>query len=269
MSFIAVTYGYNMFSVFNIDCSTFPLVDEIKETCFKNIKETLPEKLSTLMKELNNTKDQVEKTLKDLEICKSKKKDEEEKIKITELENNKKVSDIKKDKKNITTNKGKLTNTNIEENALLNKINDDIVNNTNSLEYQNKCKEKYESKIPQLEEKVYYFKNLDFSKLTIDLIDGSGNRVEINSKDNAPANSYLMEKQCYELVIKNISKDIYIYIILIYLLKDNKNEITYDPIKIDGFILRTIHEDLKFEDSEKNKVVNNKKINTTNTAKKK
>lgn len=205
MSFIAVTYGYQMYSVFNINCTTYPLIDEIKETIFKNIKEVLSIKLLKLENEIKKLKADEENTLKQLEKLKIDKDNEESKIKINLIENTKKSSDIlKKDNKNKNTNKAKeASSIQNDEDLVLNKIIEDINKNKNTISYIESCKAKYLNKVKQLEDKIHYFKNLDYLKLSIDLCDGYNNKVDINNKENSEASKYLTDKQCYELLIKN------------------------------------------------------------------
>jgi len=56
MSFIAITYGYNLYSIFNTNTTTLPLIDRIKLTCFENLIGTLTSKQDALTKEINGMK---------------------------------------------------------------------------------------------------------------------------------------------------------------------------------------------------------------------
>ena len=53
MSFIAVTYGYNQFSIFNIKTSTQTLIDNIKSVCLSQIVTALNGRDSSLQKEID------------------------------------------------------------------------------------------------------------------------------------------------------------------------------------------------------------------------
>ncbi len=54
MSFIAVTYGYNMFSIFNLNSSTQPLIDNIVINCFDDLISNLHKRLDLHAKEIEN-----------------------------------------------------------------------------------------------------------------------------------------------------------------------------------------------------------------------
>ena len=65
MSFIAVTYGYNQFSIFNIKTSTQTLIDNIKSVCLSQIVSALNGRDSSLQKEIDASQTE-EKNIKKL-----------------------------------------------------------------------------------------------------------------------------------------------------------------------------------------------------------
>ena len=70
MSFIAVTYGYNQFSIFNTNASTQTLVDNIKHVTLNQIISTLSQKDSALHKTIDsasNEEENLKKTIKAVE----------------------------------------------------------------------------------------------------------------------------------------------------------------------------------------------------------
>ncbi len=70
MSFIAITYGYNQYAIFNTNVSTFPLLDNIVSTCVDDILHLLNAKLPIWDEQINNfntEEDQYKKTIKKLE----------------------------------------------------------------------------------------------------------------------------------------------------------------------------------------------------------
>lgn len=208
MSFVAITYGYNLYSVFNIDCTTLPLIDNIIKICISNIRTTLPLKQVLLQNELAqliSDEDNAKKQNSKLEIEKQKEEERlEEQRKLKEIES--KIPEKGKKKETIVT-KQKPTSKKIQETNLLQIINDEIAKNINLINSVNDKRDKYDKKLKQLKEIIVYYENLDESKLKIDLIDlNLGSRIEIESKENEYANTYLVDKQCYDLVFQKISK---------------------------------------------------------------
>jgi septal ring factor EnvC (AmiA/AmiB activator) len=53
MSFIAVTYGYNMFSIFNLQSATQPLIDNIVVNCFDDLLGQLQRRVDQHGKEID------------------------------------------------------------------------------------------------------------------------------------------------------------------------------------------------------------------------
>jgi len=73
MSFIAITYGYNQYSIFNTNVSTYPLLDNIVSTCLDDITNLLNSKLPTWEEQIlnyNNEEEQIKKSIKRLETDK-------------------------------------------------------------------------------------------------------------------------------------------------------------------------------------------------------
>ena len=133
----------------------------------------------------------------------------EEQRKLKEIES--KIPDKNKKKETVLA-KSKPNAKKTQETNLIQIINDEIVKNINLINSVNEKKDKYDKKLKQLKELIVYYDNLDESKLKIDLVDlNVGNRIEIDLKENDYANTYLVDKQCYDLVFQKISKYFIIY----------------------------------------------------------
>ena len=98
------------------------------------------------------------------------------------------------------------------------------------------------------------YRLIDKPNLKIDLFDNYGERVNINSKNDIYANQYLIDRQCYELYMITTSK-YFINLFFLFVILANTNEIKLEPAKIDGFCMRTIEEDIKYEEYEKCAVI--------------
>ncbi len=73
MSFIAITYGYNQYSIFNTNVATNPLLDNILSTCLDDMINLLTSKLPQWEEQINNynnEEDQIKKSTKKLETDK-------------------------------------------------------------------------------------------------------------------------------------------------------------------------------------------------------
>ncbi len=73
MSFIAITYGYNQYSIFNTNVSTYPLLDNIVSTCLDDILNLLNSKLPVWEEQIhnyNNEEELIKKNIKKLETDK-------------------------------------------------------------------------------------------------------------------------------------------------------------------------------------------------------
>jgi len=73
MSFIAITYGYNQYSIFNTNVSTYPLLDNVVTTCLDEILNLLNSKLPIWEEQINNynnEEEQIKKNMKKLETDK-------------------------------------------------------------------------------------------------------------------------------------------------------------------------------------------------------
>ena len=73
MSFIAITYGYNMFSIFNTNTTSLPLVDNIKLICFDDLITSLSKRLESLNKEITTSKNDDESLKKQLKTLNDRK----------------------------------------------------------------------------------------------------------------------------------------------------------------------------------------------------
>jgi chromosome segregation ATPase len=74
MSFIAITYGYNQYSIFNTNVSTYPLLDSIVSTCLDDVLNLLNSKLPAWEEQINsynNEEEQSKKNIKKLETEKT------------------------------------------------------------------------------------------------------------------------------------------------------------------------------------------------------
>jgi septal ring factor EnvC (AmiA/AmiB activator) len=70
MSFIAITYGYNQYSIFNTNVSTQALIDCVTSICIADISSHLNQRLTSLSKEIEvygNEEETIKKNLKRLE----------------------------------------------------------------------------------------------------------------------------------------------------------------------------------------------------------
>ena len=88
MSFIAITYGYNQFSIFNTNTPTQPLIDNIISTCINDIIGSIDNRIHTL----SNVLKQIEVDIGILKTSLSKvefeKQKEEEKIQLEQKQIN-------------------------------------------------------------------------------------------------------------------------------------------------------------------------------------
>ena len=302
MSYILVTYGYNQFSLFNIKTSTPTLIDKIKEISFQSIVQKLQARDKSLQKELDASVIEEEKlnklkvsTEQDLQIEEDKYQEAlrqlEAKRKKEELEQKKREAEAKEtkgkgkkeEKKQQEKKKaGKNTEKKTEDPGIddkpitdlkekINKINEDINTLNNNKNINNDKKSKVQQFLT-----VFTKKYKERMNIKIDLVDAKGEKVNINSRGDAYANEYLIEKTCYELHSFNLpqkteednkdskkntkkdfkkddkkkenkdNKDS----------KDNKEEpkeieLVLEPVKIDGYCFRTVKEDQNKDESEK------------------
>ena len=302
MSYILVTYGYNQFSLFNIKTSTPTLIDKIKEISFQSIVQKLQARDKSLQKELDASVIEEEKlnklkvsTEQDLQIEEDKYQEAlrqlEAKRKKEELEQKKREAEAKEtkgkgkkeEKKQQEKKKaGKNTEKKTEDPGIddkpitdlkekIYKINEDINTLNNNKNINNDKKSKVQQFLT-----VFTKKYKERMNIKIDLVDAKGEKVNINSRGDAYANEYLIEKTCYELHSFNLpqkteednkdskkntkkdfkkddkkkenkdNKDS----------KDNKEEpkeieLVLEPVKIDGYCFRTVKEDQNMDESEK------------------
>ena len=101
MSFIAVTYGYNQFSIFNTNTSTQTLVDNIKHVTLNQIIATLSQKDSELRKTIDSSSSEEENLKKTIKAVEQELKIEEDKeleMKRQQEELEKKAAETQKKK---------------------------------------------------------------------------------------------------------------------------------------------------------------------------
>jgi hypothetical protein len=80
MSFIAITYGYNQYSIFNTCVPTQPLIDSIATTCLTEINTSVEVKKVTLGKEISRLESDTTSTKKEVLNLEKEKQKEEERI---------------------------------------------------------------------------------------------------------------------------------------------------------------------------------------------
>jgi hypothetical protein len=80
MSFIAITYGYNQYSIFNTNTTTQPLIDTITSTCLNEINNSIEIKKAALGKEVIKLESEATSMKKELTNLEKEKQKEEERI---------------------------------------------------------------------------------------------------------------------------------------------------------------------------------------------
>ena len=278
MSFIAVTYGYNQFSIFNTNASTQTLVDNIKHVTLNQIISTLSQKDSALHKTIDgasNEEENLKKTIKAVEQELKIEEDKELEMKRQQEEIEKRAAEAQKkkekDKKGTKqqqqqkkTKKG--TTTAIEQDETENKViialKEKLVSMQNELENIANNKSIFIMKRKKIAEILPEFKKKLKMKVNmiIDLVDAKGDKVNINGKPDQIAKDYLNDRTVYELnevveseVVqeegskqkekgkdKDKGED-----------KGNEIVVNYVPVKFDGYCMRSIEEDAKYEEVEK------------------
>lgn len=247
MYFIAVSYGYNQYSVFNTNTSTQTLIDNITQIALSEIVANLNSRDISLGKEIESFGVEEENIRKDIARLEQDKKKEEEKIaetkKLIEEQIKKEAQEAKTVVKKGKGAKQKKVTKKIDspDNKVLNQIIDDIKNKQVALTERGSNKERYIDKRKKLAETLDKFVKMNKikSNIKIELVDHKGDKVNINTKGQAYAMEYLEGQRCYEL-----NK---------YIDNQNIETGTFDPLKYDGYCIRTIDEDIKFEENEKGK----------------
>lgn len=232
MSFIVITYGYNLYSIFNIESTTLPLIDNIIKSVFSNIRSTLSQKKEVFQVELQvltNEEESLKKQITKLEQDKVKEEEKQEEIR------RQKEIEAKKDLKGKSKPVAKQGNTTKGNTVQL--LIDEIQKLIKSSQMVSENKEKYNKKLKQVNSTISSYESIDESKIKFDLVDlAKGVKVEIDKKDNIEAKEYLEDKECYEMVIEKANE---------------KGESLYETLKVDGFVLRTIQEDIIYDEMEK------------------
>ena len=277
MSFIAVTYGYNQFSIFNTNASTQTLVDNIKHVTLNQIISTLSQKDSALHKTIDsasNEEENLKKTIKAVEQELKIEEDKELEMKRQQEEIEKRAAEAQKkkekDKKGNKqqqqqkkTKKGTTTANEQEEteNKVIIALKEKLVSMQNELENIANNKSIFIMKRKKIAEILPEFKKKLKMKVNmiIDLVDAKGDKVNINAKPDQIAKDYLNDRTVYELnevteseVVqeegsgkqkekgKDKGED-----------KGNEIVVNYVPLKFDGYCMRSIEEDAKYEEVEK------------------
>jgi hypothetical protein len=192
MSFIAVTYGYNQYSIFNTNVSTLSLIDTIISISFEEMSLLFDSRSKTLNKEVesfNIDLENLNKQIKKLEVDKQK-----------EEEAQKSLGQNSKDKKSPPTNNKQTKNPiQIEVNNTVSFLLEELKNLEKKKQTSQAIFDKVSSKLTLLNESKLKFETIDKKELKIDLVDGHGEKVNIYSKADSYANTYLSDRQCYEL----------------------------------------------------------------------
>ena len=201
MTFIAVTYGYNMFSIFNTNCNTQTLSDIIAKTCIDTLKIKILDRISYFKEKeiemIKSDEDSLNKKLSKLnndKIIEEQKLEQERLLHEQELAKEKETKDNKK--KNASSNINTSTKKNKNEPTEISQLDQlikEIEKTKLTLNQHAINKEKYLTKIKSLEKLHSFYINLDESKIKIDLLDHSNN-------------TYLQNKDCFELVLLQSSK---------------------------------------------------------------
>jgi hypothetical protein len=184
--------------------SSFPLIDNIIATCLEESISCLDVRFKSLTKELEDyslEEDTLRKSIKKLE---SDRQREEEKIAADQQKTNEpsakdgKKLGVKNTPKPAANAKSVITNEGVNP---IHVILEEIKSFDNKLQQLVANKDKMVSKkkmLVEFKEKYDAF-NLEKKKLKIDLVDVNGDRLNIHTKGDAYANSYLIDRQCYEL----------------------------------------------------------------------
>lgn len=225
MTFIAVTYGYNMFSIFNTNCNTQTLSDIIAKTCIDTLKIKIVDRISYFKEKeiemIKSDEDSLNKKLIKLnsdKILEEQKLEQEKLLHEQELAKEKEIKDNKKKNASTVNVSNKKNKNDVNELSPLDQLIKEIEKTKASLNQHAINKEKYLTKIKSLEKLHSFYMNLDESKIKIDLLDHSNNRIDLESKGNQIANIYLPNKDCFELVLLQPSKIIFINKIIIILI---------------------------------------------------
>ena len=305
MSFICVTYGYNQYTIFNINTSTPTLIDNIKAIAFQNIEQKLKTRDIQIQKEIDgsvteeeNLKKAIKATEQELQIeedkyqeavrqleAKRKKEEAEEKKRAEKQAKGKKKEEKKtQEKKKKSSKKDKEQE--IDNKPILD-LKEKITKMTNDLQLISTNKGIYIDKRKKLQEylTIYKKKNKEKMGIKIDLVDIKGEPLTIYNKGDGYASEFLADRAIYELHSFNVpstpkeeaqpkkghkpdkkkedkkkedakkkEKE--------HKEKENENkedkkeeeppvELVLEPVKIDGYCIRTIKEDEEFEEGDK------------------
>jgi hypothetical protein len=212
MNFIAITYGYNQFSIFNTNVSTQPLIDCIINTCFEDLVSGMKKRMISLEKEIDGYKIEEDQVKASLKVLETSIKTEEAAI----AEKLKEVNIQKDQKKGPQAKKAVTTSSDIYK--VLYALKDEYHANELKLQSAITNREKMKEKKKILLEFQEKYRLLDKSNLKIELFDMNGERININTKNDIYANQYLMDRQCYELYMITSRKIFSFKIMTFYLL---------------------------------------------------
>ena len=251
MSFIAVTYGYNQFSIFNTNTSTQTLIDNIKNVCLSQIVSTLAVRDTNLQKEIDSSTTEEENIKKLIKSTEQELKVEEDKAneakRIQEEQEKKEAAAANKAKKKGKAPPPKKTKKveNETENKVIAGIKDNLARFQTNLQNLSTNKGILMDKRKKLSEILPIFKKKQKNKMNIkiDLVDSKGDKVNIFTKADLNSKEYLVEKTVYELNWIN---------------EENPENPTLEPLKFDGYCMRPIEEDSRFEDFEEGNDKNKK-----------
>jgi chromosome segregation ATPase len=146
----------------------------------------------------NQSEESLKRNYKKLETEKSKEEEklaEAQKALESSPKDNKKGTIKSQPVKVATTNKNKM----IDMNDPLHYLTEELKQTENKINILQGNREKTVQKQYMLTTYLEKFEPLNKFNIKIELVDGNGDRVGINTKGDMNANLYLLDKQCYEL----------------------------------------------------------------------
>jgi hypothetical protein len=205
MNFVAITYGYQKFAIFNTNVYSQCLIDCVIAKYMEDMNESVglrKHNLQTEVKKLHNEEELIKTEIKNIETS----------IKLEEsvlVEKMKEVLTVggKESKRGTIKNTmiQKKISTSSSDPSAINKLRDDYKAVLTKLENTTSRRAKMMDKLNVCNDYNTRLKDMEpnITTMKIDLVDSYGERVNINTKYEMYANQYLQDRQCYELFIKN------------------------------------------------------------------
>ena len=248
MSFIAVTYGYNQFSIFNTNTSTATFIDKIKETSINCIIDALKKRDTHLIKELSDADSKEESIKKEIsnkekelktqldnqaEIKRSMEEIAKREAKEAKKKDNKKTKAPPVEKKKPKKNEDDI------ENKIIKDIRDTLEKYNTDLQNIAASKNAFTDKRKKLADLLTEYNKLNDNRINIviELLDTKGDKVNLYNNIESLPKDFLADKTVYELMMETG--------------KNDKNEPILEPFKFDGYCMRSIEQDSEFEALEK------------------